>query len=107
MGIANKILSEITVHMKYARYLPVEQRRENWVELVTRNKEMHLKKFPSLQEELDWAYQYVYDKKILPSMRSMQFGGKPIEVSPNRYSCIWRDYVPFARRNRRWIFSSA
>ena len=90
MGIANKILSEITVHMKYARYLPEEQRRENWVELVTRNKEMHLKKFPSLDKEIDWAYQYVYDKEILPSMRSMQFVGKPIEVSPNRvFNCAY------------------
>tara|TARA_R110001583_G_scaffold8195_6_gene39641 strand:- start:6428 stop:8284 length:1857 start_codon:yes stop_codon:yes gene_type:complete len=90
MKTANKILSEITVHMKYARYLPILQRRENWAELVTRNKEMHLKKFPRLQSELDWAYQYVYNKKILPSMRSMQFGGKPIEVSPNRvFNCAY------------------
>ena len=90
MGTANKILSEITVHMKYARYLPEKQRRENWDELVTRNKEMHLKKFPSLKEEIEWAYEYVYDKEVLPSMRSMQFGGKPIEVSPNRvFNCAY------------------
>jgi ribonucleoside-diphosphate reductase alpha chain len=32
----------------------------------------------------------VYDKKILPSMRSLQFGGKPIEISPNRvYNCAY------------------
>ena len=67
-----------------------KQRRENWDELVTRNKEMHIKKFPSLQTEIDWAYQYVYDKDVLPSMRSMQFGGKPIEVSPNRvFNCAY------------------
>lgn len=90
MEIANKILSEITVHMKYARYLPEKQRRENWYELVTRNKEMHIKKFPSLKDHIDWAYEYVYDKKVLPSMRSMQFGGKPIEVSPNRiFNCAY------------------
>jgi len=90
MAIENNILSDITVHMKYARYLPKEQRRENWVELVTRNKTMHLKKFPSLKTEIDWAYEYVYDKKVLPSMRSMQFGGKPIEVSPNRvFNCAY------------------
>ena len=90
MEIANKILSEITVHMKYARYLPEKQRRENWHELVTRNKEMHIKKFPSLKEHIDWAYEYVYDKEVLPSMRSMQFGGKPIEVSPNRiFNCAY------------------
>jgi len=90
MGIANNILSEITVHMKYARYLPNEQRRENWNELVTRNKEMHIKNFPSMKEDIDWAYEYVYDKEVLPSMRSMQFGGKPIEVSPNRiFNCAY------------------
>ena len=90
MAIENKILSDITVHMKYARYLPELERRENWDELVTRNKQMHIKKFPSLENTIDWAYQYVYDKKVLPSMRSMQFGGKPIDVSPNRiFNCAY------------------
>lgn len=90
MAIENKILSDITVHMKYARYLPEEQRRENWEELVTRNKEMHFKKFPSLKETINWAYGYVYRKEVLPSMRSMQFGGKPIDVSPNRiFNCAY------------------
>ena len=90
MAIENEILSDITVHMKYARYLPEKQRRENWDELVTRNKEMHLKKFPHLETEIEWAYQYVYHKEVLPSMRSMQFGGKPIEVSPNRvFNCAY------------------
>jgi ribonucleoside-diphosphate reductase alpha chain len=51
---------------------------------------MHLKKFPQLQEEIENAYQYVYDRKALPSMRSMQFAGKPIEISPNRiYNCAY------------------
>ena len=90
MAIENNILSDITVHMKYARYLPEQERRENWEELVTRNKEMHLKKFPQLKDTIDWAYQYVYDKDVLPSMRSMQFGGKPIDVSPNRiFNCAY------------------
>jgi ribonucleoside-diphosphate reductase alpha chain len=76
--------------MKYARYLPELERRENWDELVTRNKEMHIKKFPSLKDTIDWAYKYVYDKKVLPSMRSMQFGGKPVDVSPNRiFNCAY------------------
>jgi len=90
MAIENKILSDITVHMKYARYLPELERRENWDELVTRNKEMHVKKFPQLKDTIDWAYKYVYDKKVLPSMRSMQFGGKPVDVSPNRiFNCAY------------------
>ena len=76
--------------MKYARFLKKENRRETWEELVTRNKNMHLKKYPQLEEEIENAYQYVYNKKVLPSMRSMQFGGKPIEVAPNRiYNCAY------------------
>ena len=90
MNLSNKILSEITVHMKYAKYLPEQNRRETWEELVTRNKTMHIKKYPKLKEEIQNVYQYVYDKKVLPSMRSMQFGGKPIEISPNRvYNCAY------------------
>jgi len=51
---------------------------------------MHVKKYPDLKEEIEEAYKYVYQKKVLPSMRSMQFGGKPIEVAPNRvYNCAF------------------
>jgi ribonucleoside-diphosphate reductase alpha chain len=76
--------------MKYAKYSPELQRRETWVELVTRNKEMHQKKYPALTKEIDEVYKFVYDKKILPSMRSLQFAGKPIEISPNRvYNCAY------------------
>ena len=76
--------------MKYAKYLPEMQRRETWHELVTRNMEMHIKKFPQLETEIREVYKFVYDKKVLPSMRSMQFAGKSIEVSPNRiYNCAY------------------
>jgi ribonucleoside-diphosphate reductase alpha chain len=90
MELSNEILSEITVYMKYAKYLPEKQRRETWEELVTRNKEMHQRKYPKLKEEIEEVYKMVYDKKVLPSMRSLQFGGKPIETSPNRvYNCAF------------------
>lgn len=90
MELSNKILSDITVYMKYAKYLPKENRRETWEELVTRNKEMHQKRYPNIKDEIEEVYQMVYDKKILPSMRSLQFGGKPIEISPNRiYNCAY------------------
>ena len=90
MKISNKILSDITIHMKYAKYLPEVQRRETWGELVDRNKAMHIKKYPNLVEQIEENYKFVYDKKVLPSMRSMQFGGKPIEISPNRvYNCAY------------------
>ncbi len=90
MDISQEILSDITVYMKYARFVKEKNRRETWSELVDRNKDMHLRKFPHLKEEIEAAYTGVYSKKILPSMRSMQFGGKPIEISPNRiYNCAY------------------
>jgi len=51
---------------------------------------MHQKKYPQIKDEIEEAYKMVYDKKVLPSMRSLQFGGKPIEISPNRiYNCAY------------------
>ena len=98
--MSNKILSDITVHMKYARFLPKENRRETWTELVTRNMHMHLKKFPELELQIRKAYKLVYNKKVLPSMRSMQFGGKPIEINPSRiFNCAFvalDDYRAFS-----------
>ena len=100
MDLEKEILSDITVHMKYASYIDSKQRRENWDELVARNMNMHIKKFPRLKNEITDVYQYVFDKKVLPSMRSMQFGGKPIEVSPNRiFNCAYTpidDYRVFS-----------
>ena len=88
--LETKILSEITTFMKYSKYLPEKQRRENWKELVDRNKEMHLEKFPQLRDEIETAYTFVYDKKILPSMRSLQFAGKPIAINNARlYNCCF------------------
>jgi ribonucleoside-diphosphate reductase alpha chain len=90
MEISNRILSEITVYMKYAKYVPGLNRRETWEELVTRNMDMHIKKYPHIEEEIINNYQYVFDKMVLPSMRSMQFAGKPIEISPNRvFNCAY------------------
>ena len=90
MTLSNKILSDITVYMKYAKYVPDLERRETWEELVTRNMAMHTKKFPDLRENIKDAYKDVYEKNILPSMRSLQFSGKPIEISPNRiYNCAY------------------
>jgi ribonucleoside-diphosphate reductase alpha chain len=92
MELSSKILSEVTTFMKYARYLPELRRREAWVEIVDRNKQMHLNKFPHIKDEIEAAYRFVYEKKVLPSMRSMQFAGRPIEVNNARlFNC---SYLP-------------
>ena len=86
----HKILSDIIVWTKYAKYLDSEQRRETWDELVTRNMEMHIRKFPQLEKLIRTNYELVYEKKVLPSMRSLQFGGKPVEVNNARlFNCSY------------------
>ena len=88
MDVTQSILSEITTYMKYAKFRPELNRRETWEELVTRNKEMHQAKFPQLKDEIEEVYKLVYAKKVLPSMRSLQFAGKPIELNNARiFNC--------------------
>lgn len=98
--LSTEILSDIIVFMKYAKYIPELKRRETWEEMVTRNKEMHIKKNPIIKKELEWAYQFVYEKKVFPSMRSFQFAGKPIELNNARlFNCAYLpidDYRAFS-----------
>lgn len=85
------ILSSLTVYMKYAKFLPKKERREAWEEICYRNRDMHMDKHPSISADILNLYNnFVVNKKVLPSMRSMQFAGKPIELSPNRiYNCCY------------------
>lgn len=81
------------IHLsKYARYLPDAQRRELYAETVTRVREMHRRKFahvPGLDADICWAFDRVLEKRVLPSMRSMQFGGPAVEAINNRiYNCL-------------------
>jgi ribonucleoside-diphosphate reductase alpha chain len=91
LTLDKQILSDITVYTKYAKYLPQKERRETWEELVTRNMEMHITKFPELRESIEQIYNnFVFSKKVLPSMRSLQFGGKAIELNNARiYNCAF------------------
>lgn len=90
MDISQKILSDITIFNKYAKYVPELQRRETWEELVERNMAMHIRKYPQIKEEIKSVYNYVFKRQVLPSMRSLQFGGTPIELSNNRmFNCAF------------------
>lgn len=86
-----KALSDITVFGKYAKFKPEIGRRENYAEIVTRNKEMHQRKYPHIAEEIENVYaNFVLNKRVLPSMRSLQFGGGPIELAHNRiFNCAY------------------
>jgi ribonucleoside-triphosphate reductase len=88
VDLGQQILSDITVFGKYARYIPELGRRETWTEICNRYKSMMLTKYPQLSEDIEKYIQFVYDKKILPSMRAMQFAGKPIDINNSRiYNC--------------------
>ncbi len=84
------VLSDITIFSKYARYLPELKRRENWDEICNRYENMMIAKFPHLRDEIISALLYVREKKILPSMRALQFAGVPIERNNARgYNCSY------------------
>lgn len=88
MNESLKLLSDLTRYMKYSRYIPDLKRRETWDETVVRNKNMHLSRFPQISDLIDKTYTYMLNRKILPSGRSMQFGGNAILNNNNRiYNC--------------------
>lgn len=91
MDISQKILSDVIVFQKYAKFIPELNRRETWEEICERNMAMHIRKYPQLKEEIKKMYkEFVYTKKVLPSMRSMQFGGTPIEINNTRiFNCAY------------------
>jgi ribonucleoside-diphosphate reductase alpha chain len=93
MNKTQEILSDITVFNKYAKYIPEISRRETFDEICDRNMTMHIRKFPQLKDEIRQVYKdFVRTKKVLPSMRSLQFGGMPIELSNTRiFNC---SYLP-------------
>lgn len=73
---------------KYARYIPVLQRRETYKETNDRSRNMHIKKYPQIANEINEAFDLVDNKYVLPSMRARQFGGKAIETNHTRiYNC--------------------
>jgi ribonucleoside-triphosphate reductase (thioredoxin) len=90
MEINQEILSDIVVHMKYARYLPEQHRREVWQEICDRYEGMMLEKYPRLTTQIIAHMQLVRDKKVLPSMRAMQFAGPAIKRNHSRiYNCAY------------------
>ena len=90
-----KEISNYIITGKYSNYLEDKKRRETWEEAVSRVELMHLNKFDFLTSdqmlEIVKAFDLVRAKKVAPSMRSLQFGGKAIEAKSERiYNCAVR-----------------
>lgn len=110
MNKTQKILSEVVVYNKYAKYIPALKRRETWTEIVDRYVNMLTKTYcydnegiltnSKLQNEIIFNAEYLYSKKILPSMRALQFAGAAIEKNQARgYNCSYMpmdDYRAFS-----------
>ena len=73
-------LQNYTFVSKYARWLEDKNRRETWKEAVDRVRGMMHTRYDEfgISEDIDWAYDMMYKKKVLGSQRALQFGGEPI-----------------------------
>jgi ribonucleoside-diphosphate reductase alpha chain len=90
MDVGLDTLSKLTVFSKYAKYVPELKRRETWEEIVGRYEQMMVKKYPKLEDMIKQATGYIRDKKVLPSMRALQFAGAAAEVNNARiYNCCY------------------
>jgi ribonucleoside-diphosphate reductase alpha chain len=73
-------LQNYTFVSKYARWLEDKNRRETWKEAVERVRHMMHSKYAEfgISEDIDFAYDMMYKKRVLGSQRALQFGGEPI-----------------------------
>jgi ribonucleoside-diphosphate reductase alpha chain len=90
MDLGLEALSKITVFSKYAKFIPSKNRRETWDEIVNRYEDMMIKKYPYLTQAIVETAKMIREKKILPSMRALQFAGPAAEVNNARiYNCCY------------------
>ena len=90
MDLGLDALSKLTVFSKYAKYVPELKRRETWDEIVDRYVQMMVKKYPKLEDQIVETSQFIRKKKVLPSMRALQFAGPAAEVNNSRiYNCCY------------------
>lgn len=90
MQLNQQIVSDLVIYMKYARYLPENNRRETWAEICERYEKMLTEKYPAMKEDIRSNMAFVFSKQILPSMRAMQFAGGAIAKNNSRiYNCAY------------------
>jgi len=78
MNKSNRLLSEIVAYRTYAKHITALNRRESLEETLNRNLTMYLEKYPKLSRDIIKAFKQVHDFNVMPSMRSLQFGGEAI-----------------------------
>jgi ribonucleoside-triphosphate reductase len=95
MNESNTLLSNVAVYTKYAKYIPQLKRRETWHEIVDRYINMMNTRFKDdelILKRINEMKPFIYDKKVLPSMRALQFSGAAMIKNESRgYNC---GYLP-------------
>jgi len=82
-------LQSYTFVSRYARWDKDKKRRETWKEANDRVRSMMLRKYPEVEEEINFAYDMMHQKKVLGSQRALQFGGPPTEkINARIYNCV-------------------
>jgi ribonucleoside-diphosphate reductase alpha chain len=90
MEIGLETLSNVVVFNKYAKYLPQQKRRETYNEIIVRYLQMMVDKYPDLANQIMHHGSFIFEKKVLPSMRALQFAGPAIQKNEARiYNCCY------------------
>lgn len=90
LNISNVLLSEITAFRTYSKFLKYQSRRETLDETINRSMSMHLERFPRISKDIVKAFQRVHDRKVVGSMRGMQFAGDAITKNNARiFNCSY------------------
>jgi ribonucleoside-diphosphate reductase alpha chain len=90
-----KLLSETIIATKYARRVEDEMGnptdvKESWAQIIDRVTAMHVFRFPKLKKEIEDTFKKCHAMEVLPSMRSLQFGGKKILTNNAAiYNCAY------------------
>ena len=89
------VLSSLVFYRTYAKTLD-SGFKETPDETVNRVAQMHIERYPALEKDILWAFDFVRNKKVVPSMRSKQFAGEPIKRSHSRvYNCAYSAITGF------------
>ncbi len=96
MGIVGRTLPSLLTFLRtYSQTLP-DGTKESWYETVERNMQMHIDKFPQLESRIRKVYEPVFKGRVVPSMRSLQYGGKAIRRANARmFNCTYCNIISF------------
>ena len=82
-----KLLSDVAFFRTYSA-VKDDGKKETWTEVCDRYENMLLNKYPHMYQHILGAMAHVRERRVLPSMRGLQFAGSPIEKENARlYNC--------------------